>query len=100
MQSFVLTLPFVVALGALLVLTRWVFKPSRPHTGTPQSGAGADLGMLRPVLSHSPRGAALAAKDRLSRQGIRCSVSRIEIDCYDVLVFAPDAARAMSLLAD
>jgi hypothetical protein len=55
---------------------------------------------LRPVLSRTPRAAALAAKDRLSRQGIRCSMSRIEIDCYDVLVFAPDADRARSLLAE
>lgn len=101
-MGFDLSVPLTLAAvaGFLVLITRWVFKPSRPRTGRPQSGPGADLGMLTPVLTHGARAAALAAKDRLSRQGIRCSLSRIEADCYDVLVFAPDADRAAALLAE
>lgn len=100
--GFDLSVPFTVALvaGVLVLIMRWVFKPSRPRTGRPHSGPGADLGMLTPVVNHGARSAALAAKDRLSRQGIRCSLSRISSNCYDVLVFMPDADRATALLAD
>ncbi len=91
----------VWAAGILAVLTlmmRWVFKPSRPRTGRPQTGPQADLGLLTPVLSASPRGQVLAAKNLLSENGIRCSVSRLDRDSYDLLVFGPDADRARRLL--
>jgi hypothetical protein len=93
----------VWAAGILAVLTlmmRWVFKPSRPRTGRPQSGPQADLGLLTAVLSGNPRGQVLAAKDLLSSNGIRCSVSRLDRDSYDLLVFGPDAERARRLLAE
>jgi hypothetical protein len=87
-------------LAVLMLVTRWVFTPSRPRTGRPQAGPQADLGLLTPVLSHAPRGQALAAKNLLSENGIRCSVSRLDRDSYDLLVFGPDAERARRLLAE
>ena len=87
-------------LAVLTLMTRWVFKPSRPRTGRPRTGPEADLGLLAPVLSATPRGQVLAAKNLLSENGIRCSVSRLDRDSYDLLVFGPDAERARRLLSD
>ncbi|MEO7262802.1 MAG: hypothetical protein ABI047_16345 [Jatrophihabitantaceae bacterium] len=87
-------------MAALMLVTRWVFKPSRPRTGRPQGGSDADLGLLTPVLSHAPRSQVLAAKNLLSGRGIRCSVSRLDRDSYDLLVFNAEADRARQLLAD
>jgi hypothetical protein len=87
-------------IGVLMLVTRWVFSPSRPRTGRPEGGPHANLGLLTPVLSHAGRSDALAAKNLLSQQGIRCSVSRLERDSYDVLVFGVDADRARQLLSD
>ena len=89
------------AAGVLLLLSlvmRWVFRPSRPHTGRPVYGPGANLGLLTPVVSQAPRANALDAKNRLSTEGIRCSLSRHDRDSYDVLVFEPEAERARQLL--
>jgi hypothetical protein len=86
--------------AVLMMMTRWVFKPSRPRTGRPDSGPDADLGLLIPVLSHASRSRALTAKNLLSEQGIRCSVSRLDRDSYDLLVFRADADRAHALLAE
>jgi hypothetical protein len=83
----------------LMLVMRWVFAPSsRPHTGRPRSGPEADLGLLVPVLEHAARTNALRVKDFLSSRGIRCSVSRLDRDSYDVLVFGRDAPRARELL--
>jgi hypothetical protein len=90
----------IVIIGVLMLMTRWVFSPSRPRTGRPDSGPGANLGLLTPVLSRAGRSEALAAKNLLSAQGIRCSVSRLDRDSYDLLVFAGDADRARRLLSD
>ena len=84
----------------LTVVMRWVFTPSRPRTGRPESGPQANLGLLSPVLSAGPRGQALRVKNLLSGQGIRCSVSRLDRDSYDVLVFNRDIDRARQLLED
>jgi hypothetical protein len=85
--------------GALMLIMRWVFAPSsRPHTGRPRSGPEADLGLLVPVVEHAPRSNALQVKDFLSTRGIRCSVSRLDRDSYDVLVFGRDVPRARELL--
>jgi hypothetical protein len=84
----------------LMLMTRWVFKPSRPRTGRPQTGPNANLGLLTPVLSQAPRSQVLSAKNLLSTQGIRCSVSRLDRDSYDLLVFGADADRARELLAE
>lgn len=86
--------------AVLMLMTRWVFKPSRPRTGRPQGGPNANLGLLTPVLSHAPRSQVLSAKNLLSQQGIRCSVSRLDRDSYDLLVFGADAGRARELLAE
>lgn len=91
----------VWAAGILAVLTvvmRWVFAPSRPRTGRPASGPQADLGLLTPVLSKAPRGQVLAAKNLLSEHGLRCSVSRLDRDSYDLLVFGRDEPRAREVL--
>jgi hypothetical protein len=89
----------VAIVGVLMLMMRWVFAPSsRPHTGRPRSGPGADLGLLVPVLEHAPRNNALQVKDFLSTRGIRCSVSRLDRDSYDVLVFGRDVSRARELL--
>jgi hypothetical protein len=91
------------AIGIVLVLmlmTRWVFKPSRPRTGRPEGGPNANLGLLTPVLAQAPRAQVLAAKTLLSERGIRCSVSRLDRDSYDLLVFGADADRARQLLAE
>jgi hypothetical protein len=86
-------------IGALMLIMRWVFAPSsRPHTGRPRTGPEADLGLLVPVLEHAPRTNALQVKDFLSSRGIRCSVSRLVRDSYDVLVFGRDVPHARELL--
>jgi hypothetical protein len=86
-------------IAALILIMRWVFAPSsRPHTGRPRSGPEADLGLLVPVLEHAPRNNALQVKDFLSTRGIRCSMSRLDRDSYDVLVFGRDEPRARELL--
>jgi hypothetical protein len=85
--------------AVLILMTRWVFQPSRPRTGRPEVGPNADLGLLTPVLSRAPRSQVLVAKNLLSHEGIRCSVSRLDRDSYDLLVFGADADRARELLA-
>jgi hypothetical protein len=99
--GFDLSVPFMVFIVAafLAVVVRWVFRPSRRHTGRPDQGPNADLGLLAPVLASTSRSSALRAKNLLSEQGVRCSLSRLEADRYDVLVFRPDLDRATSLLA-
>ena len=93
----------LVWIGGIIVLLtlimRWVFAPSaRPRTGRPQTGPDADLGLLVTVVHQSPRGNALRVKNVLSSQGIRCSMSRLDRDSYDVLVFGRDESRARQLL--
>ena len=88
-----------IVIGVLMLMTRWVFKPSRPRTGRPESGPNANLGMLAPVLAAAGRTDALEAKNLLSQRGVRCSVSRLDRDSYDVLVFKTDMDRAKELLA-
>jgi hypothetical protein len=86
-------------IGVLVLLMRWVFAPSkRPHTGRPQSGPGADLGLLVPALASTDRSNALRVKNLLSARGVRCSVSRLDRDRYDVLVFGSDLARVSEIL--
>ena len=99
-MGFDLSVPitaFVMA-AILAVVVRWVFRPSRARTGRPDHGLGADLGLLSPALAATTRSSALTAKNLLSAQGIRCSLSRLEADRYDVLVFAADLDRAQNLL--
>jgi hypothetical protein len=88
----------VVIIAVLVLIMRWVFAPSRPRTGRPESGPGADLGLLSPVRTAAPLAEALRVKNLLSQQGIRCSVSRLDREHYDVLVFNRDLDRARQLL--
>ncbi|UQX89874.1 hypothetical protein M6D93_07685 [Jatrophihabitans telluris] len=99
-MGFDLSVPitaFVVAV-MLAFVVRWVFKPSRPRTGRPAHGPGADLGMLTAVLGSAGRSQALTVKNRLSAGGVRCTVSRLDANHYDVLVFTADADKARRLL--
>ena len=82
----------------LMLIMRWVFTPSRPRTGRPNSGPDADLGLLSPIRAGTPRSEALRVKNLLSQQGIRCSLSRLDREHYDVLVFRTDLDRAEQLL--
>jgi hypothetical protein len=94
----VLLLAMLVA-AILVLIMRWVFSTSRPATGRPDQGPNANHGLLVPVLSQASRSAALAAKNRLSDKGIRCSMSRLDHDHYDVMVFAADLDAAQAQLA-
>lgn len=89
------------AAGIIVVLSfvmRWVFAPSkRPRTGRPDSGPNADHGLLVPV-QETTRTNALTMKNRLIDEGIRSSVSRLEVDRYQVMVFRTDAERATQIL--
>ena len=82
----------------LMLIMRWVFAPARPRTGRPDSGPNADLGLLSPIRAAAPRSEALRVKNLLSQQGIRCSLSRLDREHYDVLVFRTDLDRAEQLL--
>jgi hypothetical protein len=95
----VLLVALIVA-TLLMMITRWVFSTSRPATGRPQVGPDANLGMLRPAINMASRAAAIDAKNRLTAQGIRCSLSRIDHEHYDVLVFADDLDRAKAALSN
>jgi hypothetical protein len=94
----VLLMALIVA-TLLIVIMRWVFSTSRPATGRPQRGPDADLGMLRPAVNLVSRPVAINAKNRLSAQGIRCSLSRVDREHYDVLVFSDDLERARAALS-
>ncbi len=94
----------VVALavvGALIFVTRWVFKPSRKtHAGRPVNATDSrELGLLT-VVATVPRTEAQARRARLGEVGIRSSSSRRNDGNVDVLVFHGDADRARRILED
>lgn len=92
----------VLVLGLVL---RWVFKPSRPRTGTralrnaSESLADGSLGMLDVVLPDVPRSRGLQLRNTLAQAGIRSSVSSRRDGHVDLLVFRDDAARARAVLS-
>jgi hypothetical protein len=95
--------PLAVVIGVVLlltVLTRWVFRPSRPRQATrpPDAAESPNLGLLTVVLSGLDRQHALARRAELGDGEIRSSMSRRRDGSYDVLVFHGDANRARSLL--
>ena len=49
--------------AVLMLVMRWVFAPSRPRTGRPDSGPQADLGLLTPVLSQRAPGAGAGGEE-------------------------------------
>ena len=93
----------VIALAVILILamlTRWVFRPSRPRpAGRPPDAADSpNLGLLTVIVSGLDRQEALARRAVLGDSEIRSSMSRRRDGRYDVLVFHGDAHRARILL--
>ena len=93
----------LTALGAVLVLVlvmRWVFRPSRPRTGTRPIDAAesADLGLLTVVAPGVDRNEAMRRRAVLGEAGIRSSMSKRRDGRLDVLVFHADAEAARILL--
>jgi hypothetical protein len=91
----------VVVTGFLVLLMRWIFKPSRPRGSGPLIDAhnSSELGLLDVVAAGLPRPSALALRARLGDAGIRSSMSRTRSGALDVLVFHADVERARKLLA-
>ena len=95
--------PFVTALvvvGLLILVTRWVFRPSRPNVRTrrPPDASEADLGLLVVVLSRVPKQDVSERRKSLDAAGIRSSVSNRRDGSVDVLVFAAEENRARIVL--
>jgi hypothetical protein len=89
----------LLVVGGLALVTRWVFKPSRPNRVSRIDAADArELGLLT-VIATVDRAGAAAQRLRLSEAGIRASTSLRRDGHFDVLVFAQDAERARELLA-
>lgn len=92
----------VVALlvcGVLVLVMRWVFKPSRPRTGPPVDASDArELGLLAVIATAVPRAEATRHQDQLRAAGIQASVSRRMDGTSDLLVFSADIDRAKAIL--
>jgi hypothetical protein len=93
----------LVALGVavvLMLIVRWVFRPSRPRSAQrpPDAAASPDLGLLTVVAVGMDRQAALHQRALLGEAGIRSSMSRRRDGRFDVLVFHGDARTARTLL--
>jgi hypothetical protein len=93
----------LVALGAVLLLIlvlRWVFRPSRPRAGSRPVDAAesADLGLLTVVVAAVDRTEAMRLRAVLGDAGVRSSMSKRRDGALDVLVFHGDAQRARILL--
>jgi hypothetical protein len=93
---------FLIAIGAVLVLMlvlRWVFRPSRPRQGVPIDAADSpELGLLTVVVAGVDRTEALRRRAVLGEAGIRSSMSKRRDGRLDVLVFHGDADTARILL--
>jgi hypothetical protein len=90
----------VVVIGGLILIMRWIFKPSHPRGSGRLIDASdsAELGLLDVVATALPREAAMHARAALGDAGIRSSMSRRRNGNLDVLVFRADAERARELL--
>jgi hypothetical protein len=93
----------LVALGAVLLLIlvlRWVFRPSRPRIGARVVDAAdsPDLGLLTVIVSGVDRAEAMRLRALLGDAGIRSSMSKRRDATLDVLVFSGDARTARILL--
>lgn len=90
----------LVVVGLLVLVTRWVFRPSRPNVTTrrPPDASEGEIGLLTVVLSGVPKRDVQARRRLLSAAGIRSSVSNRRDGTVDVLVFADDAAKARIVL--
>jgi hypothetical protein len=95
--------PELGALGVIIVLaivSRWVFRPSRPHHKVQRVNASdaRELGLLVVVATVS-RPDAQAQRSTLADAGIRASTSLRSDGRFDLLVFAQDVDRARELLS-
>jgi hypothetical protein len=90
----------LLVVGLLMLLTRWVFRPSRPNVRIrrPPDASEGNLGLLTVVLSQVPKQDVTARRKVLQDAGIRSSVSTRRDGTVDVLVFAADADRARIVL--
>ncbi|MDT4911767.1 MAG: hypothetical protein QOC66_895 [Pseudonocardiales bacterium] len=93
----------LIALGAVLLLIlvlRWVFRPSRPRTGAAlvDAAESPDLGLLTVVVTGVDRTEAMRLRTVLGEAGIRSSMSKRRDGALDVLVFHGDAQSARILL--
>jgi hypothetical protein len=93
------TVTLLIALVALVLIMRWVFRPTSRHRRPPLDAAASDeLGLLTVAVAALDRSTALRSCSRLHAAGIRSSMSRRRDGRYDVLVFAGDLDRAKALL--
>ncbi len=89
----------LVAVGALVLVMRWVFRPSRRRTGPlPDASDARELGLLTVIITQLPRDDAMRQRARLGEAGIRSSMSRRKDGAMDVLVFHADVDRARAIL--
>ena len=95
-SALVVVILVVCVLG---LITRWVFKPSRPRTGpVVDATESTDLGMLDVLAADLSRADAMSLRAVLGDAGIRSSISRRRNGDVDVLVFRDDLPRARELL--
>jgi hypothetical protein len=95
------TITALVIVGLLSLVTRWVFRPSRPNsrpTRPVDATDAVDLGLLTVVLSGLTRQEALERRAALGEAGIRSSMSGRRDGTLDVLVFHADVNRARIVL--
>lgn len=89
----------LLALGVLLLLTRWAFSSPPRERKAEQRAARADYGLLVPVAARRTAEDAEALRERLRQAGIRCTVA---VDpaagSWQLMVFRADAARASELV--
>jgi hypothetical protein len=95
--------PGIIAIVVVLLLAlvlRWVFRPSRPRSGSRPVDASEspNLGLLTVIASGVNRQEALERRATLGEAAIRSSMSKRRDGLLDVLVFHGDADRARLLL--
>jgi hypothetical protein len=89
----------LLVVGLLVVVTRWVFRPSRPNSRPRRVDASdAELGLLTVVVSGVSRRDATERRASLDEAGIRSSISVRRDGAVDVLVFVADAEHARLVL--
>ncbi|HEX3814124.1 MAG TPA: hypothetical protein VHX59_14925 [Mycobacteriales bacterium] len=86
----------LVVVGVLILVLRWVYRPSTPRRGLPPRTG--DFGLLRTVSSTGSPAEAAALRAVLSDAGIRSTTDRATDGQVEVLVFADDVERARLLL--